>query len=312
MENDYYLHNFHVKSGLGMTTTMKTYQRAFGIDWNENEEDYSRLFAGTDMDSSSTPAPVLHADKYRTTPSIRHDNDRMNRPYDSTTNKPKKESTRVLRVRNRCKAQNQALSMWWKSAIQYHFQQRMYMRLGTNCVDPELPPRFERIYQPEKLSQFDRFFSRTWSTPVRRSHSEQHTDGIEDGEAPDFSRVVSTDFTIPSSRHLLEKTDSDDGLAVSEFIKKWGFGSRSEPTLKLFAEHHNPTPGTSEYGYIGNYDASTKPPKHEYVHYVSPPSKAYGPPNTYRASVVDEFKVCLHDYTLESDDVSGIQKVGRY
>jgi hypothetical protein len=35
----------------------------------------------------------------------------------------------------------------------------MWMQLGIPA-DSMLPPRFERLYQPERIAQFDRFFAR--------------------------------------------------------------------------------------------------------------------------------------------------------
>jgi hypothetical protein len=38
---------------------------------------------------------------------------------------------------------------------------------GAETEDSLLPPRYERLYQPEKMAQFDRFFARGWATPLR-------------------------------------------------------------------------------------------------------------------------------------------------
>jgi hypothetical protein len=314
MENDYYLHNFHVVAGRGTNSTMKLYERAFGVEWDD-EDDVNRCrISASDNDASST---VIASSKKPFRPaSPSSESHRRSRQLDHTTKKRENESWRVLKVRERCKSQNATLSLWWKTALQLHFQQRIWMRYNIDHFDSDIPPRFDRIYQPIKLSQFDRFFSRSWSTPVRRSHAAQHTEGLDDGEAFDFSRVISTDFTAPSSgtnRENDKGTDNDGGLVVSEFIKVWGFGSRKELTLRLFREHHLiPNANSSEYNYVGDCDNSSIKAKPEYIQYVAPSAKVFGPPDNYRSAIVDEFKSCLHDYTLDSDDVVGIHKVSHF
>lgn len=130
METDYYLHNFHVKSGRGTMQSMKGYQLAFGVsDWASTSGD-------ADPKSKSTALAST----------------------DQTVTSPEEQSRRIQKVRNQCQSQNLALSSWWKHAIQNNVQQRMWMQLGRSQEEPMLPPRFERIYQPEKIAQFDRFF----------------------------------------------------------------------------------------------------------------------------------------------------------
>ena len=122
METDYYLHNFH--SQLRTVQSMKGYQRAFGVhDWDKISD------TGSQSGESNMPAV---------------------------------QSKRIQLVRNRCNSQNQALSSWWKLAIQANVQQRMWMQLGHNIGTPMLPPRYERIYQPSKIAQFDRFFGKVF------------------------------------------------------------------------------------------------------------------------------------------------------
>jgi hypothetical protein len=185
------------------------------------------------------------------------------------------------------------------------------MRCSTDMFESDVPSRFDRIYQLEKLSQFDRFFSRSWSTPVRSSHAAQHTVGSDDDDTYDFSRVISTDFTAPATEtNMTKDDDNDSGLVVSEFIKIWGSGPRKELSLKLFREHHlTPHAKSNEYNYLGDCDTSSIEVKPEYLDYVAPSTKVFGPPDNYRASIIEEFKSCLHDYTLDSDDVAGIHKV---
>ena len=76
--------------------------------------------------------------------------------------------------------QNEALSVWWRLAIQQYVQSRMWMDVGSSPYETLLPSRFDRLYQPDKLAQFDKFFSRSWAAPVRLSHSAQHTHAGDD------------------------------------------------------------------------------------------------------------------------------------
>jgi hypothetical protein len=132
LETDYYLHNFHFKSGRGTLQSMKTYQLAFGVSGWANSS------AAADPKAKSATFPST----------------------ENATVSSEPQSRSIQKVRNRCKSQNLALSSWWKVAIHANVQQRMWMQLGRNHEEAMLPPRFERIYQPEKIAQFDRFFGK--------------------------------------------------------------------------------------------------------------------------------------------------------
>lgn len=138
LDNDYYLHNFHVNAGRGSLQSMKAYQSMFGVDWSDIDEDHR-----------------LDQDKHR--------GHRRNESVGSVVDDPH----RIDRVKQRCIAQHYALSSWWKVAIQTYIQQRMWMQLGGNPAGSSLPPRFDRIYRPKELSHFDKVFSRPWATPSR-------------------------------------------------------------------------------------------------------------------------------------------------
>jgi hypothetical protein len=314
MENDYYLHNFHVIAGRGTDTTMKMYERAFGVEWEEDDDLIRNRLSGSDHNMSSKKKSSVRPAS-PSNESFRRSNRQQQLDYTATT-KRSTESCRVLKVRERCKSQNATLSLWWRTALQLHFQQRIWMRHNIDDYDSDIPPRFDRIYQLDKLSQFDRFFARSWSTPVRSTHAAQHTEGLDDGDTLEFSRIISRDFSTPATETVGKRdsgTDSDSGLVVSEFIKVWGFGSRKELTLKLFREHHlSPKSNSTQYSFVGDCDITSADVKPEYLQYVAPSTEVFGPPDNYRSNIVDEFKSCLHDYTLESDDVVGIQKVSLF
>jgi hypothetical protein len=154
METDYYLHNLHVKIGRGTMPSMKTYQRAFGVDWSDDEEEPQ-----PDKEYSTTPLTPTAARRAklerirsirRGTSNSRKDNANPKDVQESDL----QETWRISQVRRRCNSQNEALGVWWKVAIQSNMQQRMWMQLGNNPSEFMLPPRFERAYQPDKLAQF--------------------------------------------------------------------------------------------------------------------------------------------------------------
>ena len=98
LQDDFYLHNYHVKSGKGAMHSMKTYQKAFGIEWQdeidkESERNRSRRPGRRRSmadDSSLPPRPM--ADRTTSKDSIRSREDG--------------ESMRIANVRERCVAQN--------------------------------------------------------------------------------------------------------------------------------------------------------------------------------------------------------------
>lgn len=144
-----------------------------------------------------------------------------------------------------------ALSVWWKAAIQANIKSRMWMQLGSSPTESMLPPRFERLYQPEKIAQFDRFFARAWATPVRRSHSAQHSKGSSDDDtgARDFRRRVSvhnssgpgkTDTSAqPSTTGHRDENALRVTKTLDNFVNSYGLQPHFKPTLKSFAKHHD-------------------------------------------------------------------------
>ena len=300
MESDYYLHNFHVKKGQGLTCTMRSYREAFGISWNEDDD--------LDEESNSSSPTHFHAGGKTDT---RQSSSRRDLSRDTRTGRGNEESRRVLRVRNRCEAQKKRLSTWWKHALQANLQQRMWMQLGKSQTEELLAPRFERVYEPEKLGQFDRFFSRAWATPVRRSHAAQHTEGAEEGDARDLLRRFSD---AEPQRRVPDESKSPESSAnkvqLGRFIDTYGYEPRSETSLRRFSEYHAKlTKVSSTSGYIGDLTSVDSSVPREYLNYVSSTTNEPDKPQRYRPETVQEFKTCLQDYTLESDDVGGIQKV---
>lgn len=249
IESDYYLHNHHVKTGKGTFHTMKTYQRAFGIDWDEEGGGTFRGGTPTSEKRSLPPRPRPPRSRNRK----EEEKKREQNDHD--------EPSRISKVRRRCNAQNEALSIWWKAAIQTNIQQRMWMQLVRHPSESLLPPRFERLYQPDKLAQFDRFFARGWATPVRRSHAAQHapTDDENECEITEYRKTITDrinhvkDISTNNVKGKVEKNSSekDQNYTVEMFVERHAYDPHIKPSLKKFIEPHDATymlpPRTSEF-----------------------------------------------------------------
>lgn len=300
MESDYHLHNKNIQAGKGTTVSMKTYQRAFGIDRNTDE-------------SNTQPAKPLTIAQQRLSASSRT-------PFGSrsfvalpnahaSTNKQNDESKCVMLVRHRCKTQEKALSNWWKVALQSYFKERMWTKLKIRHYESDLPSRFERVYQPEKIGQFDRVFSRAWETPVRRSHAAQHSESMEDDKTADFTRLMAFKFTEPSK--VVAKLD--EKRTASEIpLKKWigeaGFALQFESSLTSFTQYFE-SPSQKPFEYVGdNTEAKKATIPKEYELYCASSYDVFGNPQSYKSDRIQEFERGLHDFALNADDVFGIKE----
>lgn len=241
LESDYYLHNFHVKAEKGSLYSMKTHQLAFGVNWHDEEEDV--------VNEEDLPTSLLAVASKRESP-LPPRPPRTSAYIEKLYGLDEEESDEPLRignVRKRCNAQNEALSMWWKVAIQSYYQQRMWMHLGRSPSESLLPPQFERLYQPDKLAQFDRFFSRPWATPVRRSHSAQHSQSSRDEhDLGEYRRTISGRVAQNVERKeardgrtgCAEESSLDEDRTISDYVDEYGFQPRINPSLKRFIKPH--------------------------------------------------------------------------
>lgn len=224
---------------------------------------------------------------------------------------------RIQKVRNRCTSQNEALSVWWKIALQSNVQQRMWMKLGNSPVETVIPPRFDRLYQPEKMAQFDRFFARPWATPVRRSHSAQHNSETDDDtEIAVFRRNISG---VPRRNHETDSKNQSTGegqetpfsTTLESFVADYGLGSHIQalPTPASGTQEEAFGKGTESnalHSYIGDIGTGSEKAQHEYEEYVSPQDDNSSP---FRRNAFEEFKDALDPLSLGADDVGGIRKV---
>jgi hypothetical protein len=183
----------------------------------------------------------------------------------------------------------------------------MWMQLGQGNPETPMPPRFERLYQPEKLGQFDRFFSRSWTTPVRRSHSSQHSDDPE-GEVDVNLRRVFSDGVPPIIEREVQGSHSIemDETSLDDFLRRHGFDPLGQASLETFLVHQMSCETTppSDFVFLGQLDPLNMNVPAVYTRYVGSSDV-----QTYKSETVEEFKSCLRDYTLHSDNVGEILRV---
>ena len=294
LDNDYYLHNFHVNAGRGSLQSMKAYQQMFGVGFSDIEED------GGPTDPKAR----------------RHGRSDSNLSAISLTD------DRIDRVKQRCNSQNAALSVWWKVAIQSYIQQRMWMQLGASPSASSLPPRFERIHRPGELIHFDKVFSRPWATPSRLSHEDQHKtalDGIDGSgilatrtASPKEARATLFDERVQSYRGASgdpDAAESEDGhvTTLREYVSEHGYAARSQPSLIELIDAHSQKSSTGgiDPAYLGSLQ-DKKVPSDMYLDYAS---KETMPRRDFRPGARAEFEECLREVNLDSNDVQGIRKV---
>ena len=177
-----------------------------------------------------------------------------------------------------------------------------------------MPPRFDRIYQPYKLAQFDRFFARSWAVPVRRAHSSQQVKGGSEENEKLESRKLIGDVTLQSSSPKLE--EAKQGESLLEFHTHHGYEFSQTPSLNRFVAHHarhDPPISSTKMSreplsrsFVGRI-GETQTPCEEYLKYTSP--NAEYTDQTFRSDRIEEFRRCLQDTSMLSDDVVGIRKL---
>jgi len=279
LDNDYYLHNFHVNAGRGALQSMRSYQSMFGVDWNDSEEENA-----VDHDKSAD------------------------------------ERGRIDLVKQRCEAQNTALSQWWKVAIQAYIQQRMWLQLGDSPKrnSARRKSRFDRFNHTQELTHFDKFFARPWALPSRLSHEDQHKTS-PDGEMGNLTspRKASTkeankltlfDERVQSSKKEEKGEDEEiDYISLQEFVKVHGFSSKSKSSLsQLIASHpQNSYEDDETLSYLGSLKEKVEPCA-KYVDYACPGTMLR---RGFRPGAREEFALCLRDTNLDSNDVQGIRQL---
>ena len=192
------------------------------------------------------------------------------------------------------------------------------MQLGNSPSESMLPPRFERLYQPEKMAQFDRFFARSWATPVRRSHSAQHSEEMDE-QLSDFRRNI---YGRPMDRVAKSDLNSDqetrqDYSTLYNFISSHGFDAQKRPTLRRFVQHHDViddgiksfrpvllNDGSPSYCYVGDTNWRNERVRDEYIRCTRPSDNLQS--GVCNPTAFGEFKESLNAMSLNANDVHGI------
>ena len=301
MENDYYLHNFHVKEGRGVNFSMDFYRYAFGI---QCADDGSEVIGRPQRASRTSSVSQIAA----------------------------AESQRVKNVRKRVAAQNEMLSIWWKRALHSNLHQRIWMKnssalsdgaaLASDVEGSLLPSRYERLYQPEKMALFDRFFARGWATPLRSSHSAQHSDTKinepESASSGSLARVITAQncmSCVIDTPPPNQKSIKRDGTATKKFLEAHGFDSSFESYSKLFVDPHDRMTRNmrSNPEFVGDVSSEmSRVVPDEYRRYCTPSSALYTSPLSDNKQANAEFRMNLRELSLHADDVEGIRKVSRH
>jgi len=235
LENDYYLHNYHCKSG---TASMKSMElcRYVSLASLEDEE-------GTGKGNGT---PILQRPKLLPTR-------RLSFPVKDADLGRTQESWRVERIAKQCSAQNKALSLWWRSAIQAYIDQRCWMHLGDNPFASMIPSRFDRTYgAPDELANFDHFFQRPFTRPLHASHSSQKRKS--DDEEKDSLLLYRKTMSPPNDNIRSEDSQTlgnSEEVTIKEFAKEFGYRNASKPYLGHFLREE--TLGTSFKKHDGKF-----------------------------------------------------------
>jgi len=297
---------------------MKAYQSMFGVDWSDLEDDHK----------------IDHSERRRGA-------HRRNESTGSTTSIAD-DPGRIEKVKQRCISQNNALSVWWKVAIQTYIQQRMWMQLGGTPAGSTLPPRFDRLYRPNELSHFDKVFARPWATPSRLSHEDQHKSSLDDGElgssgltpfqkkaTPKESTITLFDERVQSSKGHDEQDktrEEDQGyISLREYVTTNGFNAKNRSSLNQLIDAHADKPqhaffqyeqsekptttwrGDHTLNYLGCLKEKVEPCE-KYVQYST---NSTMPQRSFRPGRREEFAECLSrvGVGIDSNDVQGIRKL---
>jgi hypothetical protein len=187
-----------------------------------------------------------------------------------------------------------------------------------------LPPRFERLYQPEKLAQFDRFFARSWATPVRRSHAAQHG-GDASEELSEYQRNIYRPLNKTENSESITSVDAKEHSyeVLDQVMSKHGFEPRKRTTLRRFVQQHDivddeiatsrsilsnddePCEDHPSYRYIGDTSKWIEKPREEYLRCVK--SSEYLESSHYNPNSFEEFKESLHALSINANEVDEIQ-----
>ena len=214
LENDYYLHNFHVQTGF--TESMVDF-RLNKVGYKEDDDD------DNDNDDFGGESESGGGQQRQQQQKLAEE--------DEEARQRQTVAERTLRVRRRCKRQDDQLSSWWRKAVQSYHLQRMWMKLDQPA-ETRLPAQFERLYQPHQLTQFDTYFAHAWAAPSRAGSGYTNSIAADKGQLrqPGFGAVDDDDATVgstPSAMSTAATTTATTTTAAAAAVATAGSFSRS-------------------------------------------------------------------------------------
>ncbi|CAM9117146.1 unnamed protein product [Ectocarpus sp. 8 AP-2014] len=294
LDTDYYLHNFHAENA-GLQSMREYKKDHYFLDQDEEP-------AG---DSNESGANALSA---ATTLSGMIDEDRI-----------AEMQLKRRRVRRMCARQRAATSQWWRDALQRYAQQRMWMHLGPP-KQGQLPERFIRIHEPERLTMFEKWFSHEFAVPVPANPGRKASGG---GGRPSAGTLSTVEEKIPSrsvfQKPAKEPRRGDQSVTIGRYVRDISVKARSmlgrpqrgvltssRPTESVHADREpdtreGPMWGVRDVAYIGSplaeEDADTE--LASYAAFSNDMSLLVDPENE------TELASYLADFTLATDTAAG-------
>jgi hypothetical protein len=349
LENDYYLHNFHVQNG--SVQSMENFRR------NQDDDLYDLDDEVDDESKTSDDSSKVSKEKKKHRTVIGRGGhkikklakrslspmqqmfgkadgpDALKNPTadveEDEKEKLRREATeRTLRVRRQCARQSELLSSWWRVAVQTYLQQRMWMH-NDQPAETKLPAVFERLYQPHQLTQFDNYFAHAWATPSRagagyvrtknaglRSQMSGGSTTFADDDDRDDATVQTLNTTateyVYATKLGLENAGSTVGSYMPAAVRK--FGSKAKSMLSLKSKDQLDYRESSLSDVNGNDDPEHgmvgKEGSHtEYESYVADGENPQNLVRKWNMTAYKEFTESLADINLPPDEVDGIRKL---
>lgn len=286
MEGDYYLHNYHVKSGLASMQAMKQNHPSMAL--LEEKVDISGDFV------RSIQSPPL--DKGLSQYTNRNFAMRTKSGLKMLEVNKNKESARVQVIRKRCHNHNEALSVWWRNAIQKYIEQRCWMSLGGSSIN--LVSKFERDHGAQnEIVQFDRYFARPYTRSLpSNTRSKEKKVVKEENKALLQNRKKMSVVDIELITDLEENNDDENQVLLAQILKSEHYGKEATYLSNfLKCQKGNLIHIPLENGLNDVYQT-----------YINPREEK----NSTKDDAEKQYLKYLHDVNLASDDVDGILKVG--
>jgi hypothetical protein len=195
LDGDFYLHNTGVQRGTLQSMREFNKQQYF-LEAEEDEEEEEEVRVG-DSDASVVISRTRSATQALGTNVKEEREARM-----------EAQKKRVRRLFTKQRAND---SRWWKEALQKYAQQRMWMHLGPP-KQGKLPSRFDRIHEPYRLTQFDKYFALDYAVP---------TSVVRD------VTIMGRPLQVPKAQGRASGTESKNRLNLQDFASADSHNDRS-------------------------------------------------------------------------------------